>query len=615
MKPAHLLVRTLLLVSCAVTVGSARVCAQPFDILTFDPTAPGPWSDVPLTTLRVPKVPNGSVNLDANPGGAEYGNFTGVTVTPGENAWILDYPADRVWDGPADSGFTYWLAHDDNYFYVGVDVKDDVINTDDPNAAFWKDDSIEIIVDALNDRFDVNTDSSNDAYGGHCYVNYEGRFSRWDDDTGTINGLTWSSAVAWKYGAEDDIYGVGAKGAAGWKLEVRFKKSLFEDPVAGNKLENGYVMGFNIGLDDDDQQGPGLNGNASRSEDLEIQYFWANRERNQGLTPEAWAGLTPEEQADQDYLNGLFPLIINSTGRLTHGGSGEIIFEAGSARTYGLGLNFGADEANGNKAGTLAATDKAGVTAVAQANWNNLSLLNGTNTTVVGDAAGASQPTAATVTWTSANTWSSTGRGEENNLFTGADKTLMTGYLDTGAATTTTVTIQNLPAQLTTGGYDVYVYLLGGIANKGGGYRIVDATSGAVLKDYVKAQAAVNPTAHVQAVPTATAPGTGTYVLFSGLASANIRVEATTAGGWGFAAAGAGDPRAPINAIQLVAPPSSPPPPSLSATRTATGLTITFTGKLQSADNVAGPYGDVAGATSPASIQTTGPGKFYRSVK
>lgn len=55
--------------------------------------------------------------------------------------------------------------------------------------------------------------------------------------------------------------------------------------------------------------------------------------------------------------------------------------------------------------------------------------------------------------------------------------------------------------------------------------------------------------------------------------------------------------------------------PTLSATRTATGLSITFTGRLQSADNVAGPYADVAGATSPADIQATGAGKFYRAAQ
>lgn len=282
-----------------------------------------------------------------------------------------------------------------------------------------------------------------------------------------------------------------------------------------------------------------------------------------------------------------------------------------SARTYGIGLNFGADEASGSNSGTLPATDVAGVAAVAQANWNNLTLLNGTSSTIVGDAAGASATTAATVTWTSANTWSSTGRGEENNMLAGADKVLMTGYLDTGAATTSSVTISGLPTELTSGGYDVYVYLLGGVPNKGGAYRIVDANSGTLLKGNVLAQSAVNPTAHVQAIPTATEPGTGTYVLFSGLSAANIRVEASTADGFGFGTT----PRAPINAIQLVAPPSSAPAPSLSATRTATGLTITFSGRLQSADQVNGPYTDVAGATSPTTIEATGAGKYYRSAQ
>jgi hypothetical protein len=53
-------------------------------------------------------------------------------------------------------------------------------------------------------------------------------------------------------------------------------------------------------------------------------------------------------------------------------------------------------------------------------------------------------------------------------------------------------------------------------------------------------------------------------------------------------------------------------PPSISAVRTATGITITFTGSLESADVVTGPWTAVSG-TSPLNVQTTGPGKFYRS--
>ena len=52
--------------------------------------------------------------------------------------------------------------------------------------------------------------------------------------------------------------------------------------------------------------------------------------------------------------------------------------------------------------------------------------------------------------------------------------------------------------------------------------------------------------------------------------------------------------------------------PTISAARTATGLTITFSGSLESADAVNGPWTAVTGS-SPLNIQTTGAGKFYRS--
>ena len=54
-----------------------------FDILDFDPTAQGPWSDIENTTVTVPQVADGSISLDGKRGSAEYGGFEGVTVTPG----------------------------------------------------------------------------------------------------------------------------------------------------------------------------------------------------------------------------------------------------------------------------------------------------------------------------------------------------------------------------------------------------------------------------------------------------------------------------------------------------------------------------------------------------
>ncbi|HAC19214.1 MAG TPA: hypothetical protein DCF78_11650, partial [Dehalococcoidia bacterium] len=279
------------------------------------------------TTLAVPEVANGSVKLDGKASSGEYGGFEGITVTPGDNAWILDFPADRTWDGPEDSSFTFWLAQDQDHFYVGVAVKDDVVNSDDPNAAFWKDDSIEIVIDALNDRYDNNTDNSNDPYGGHCYFNFRGRFSIWDDDNNTKTSERWSSAVEWTYGEDGDVYGVGSEVEGGWQLEVRFRKSQFEDPEAGNLLSNGYKMGFNIGLDDDDKQGPGTNGSGDRTQDLELQYWWANRARLQGWSAEEADNFWPEEIARGDHLD-YYDLVINSAGRLSHGGTGEIVFGA-----------------------------------------------------------------------------------------------------------------------------------------------------------------------------------------------------------------------------------------------------------------------------------------------
>ncbi|MFO1499610.1 MAG: CHRD domain-containing protein [Verrucomicrobiota bacterium] len=239
------------------------------------------------------------------------------------------------------------------------------------------------------------------------------------------------------------------------------------------------------------------------------------------------------------------------------------LFSTTPPREYSIGLNFGADEANNTSSGSLASTNVAGVPSVAQANWNNLTLLSGTNSAVVADANGNAEPTLVTVNWSSANTWSSTGRGEENNGFptNSPDRTLMTGYLDTGSATTTRVQIASIPTRLTTNGYDLYVYASGGVAARGGSYRLLDGVSGLPITDYVRVQSGTNLSSYVEVSRNlgATNPaggrifGVGNYIVFRGLTRPNVVVQAVTgpaAGGLGFS----GTPRAPINAIQLVAP-------------------------------------------------------------
>jgi hypothetical protein len=64
-----------------------------------------------------------------------------------------------------------------------------------------------------------------------------------------------------------------------------------------------------------------------------------------------------------------------------------------------------------------------------------------------------------------------------------------------------------------------------------------------------------------------------------------------------------GDTFAPVSTV-----------PTLSVARAANGITLTFTGTLQSADTVSGPWTDMNGV-SPQTVTTTGSMKFYRAKK
>jgi hypothetical protein len=138
-----------------------------------------------------------------------------------------------------------------------------------------------------------------------------------------------------------------------------------------------------------------------------------------------------------------------------------------------LNLNFAATDPDAATS-SLSPTDVAGV--VPAANWNNLETNVGTN---VGSLElnnnGTAAPSAATVTWTSNNTW----RAGANSSFGFPNSQMMSGYLDTldTAAGGITVTVNNIDAALRNSSYDVYVYFIGDSPdNRGGGYTIDDGT-------------------------------------------------------------------------------------------------------------------------------------------
>ncbi|MCF7762517.1 MAG: hypothetical protein K9N62_02475 [Verrucomicrobia bacterium] len=62
---------------------------------------------------------------------------------------------------------------------------------------------------------------------------------------------------------------------------------------------------------------------------------------------------------------------------------------------------------------------------------------------------------------------------------------------------------------------------------------------------------------------------------------------------------------------EYVAPPVGAA--SVDIARTATGVTVTFEGTLQSSDSITGPFTDVPGASSPATIPFAGNAKFFRT--
>ena len=251
----------------------------------------------------------------------------------------------------------------------------------------------------------------------------------------------------------------------------------------------------------------------------------------------------------------------------------------------------------------------AGVSGYVQQNWNSLSGGAGSSDAV---AANDGSSSGITVEWASNNTWSSTGWGEENNAFEdGGDRTMMTGYLDTGGSTRSTVAISDIPADLSS--YDVVVYMLGGVAAhqmppaiRGGLYWVEDS-EGNALTDVKVGDSPRNPAGYAED-PGVDHDDEGTYLVFSGLSAANIVIVGTTVDDVGI--------RAPINGVQLVAAEGGGAAPALSVVNNGDGtVTITFEGKLQAAATVNGPWADVEGATSPLTISADQAQQYGRAVK
>jgi hypothetical protein len=231
-----------------------------------------------------------------------------------------------------------------------------------------------------------------------------------------------------------------------------------------------------------------------------------------------------------------------------------------------IGLNFvggrgSTAEPDGHVEDDGIVTGAAGVPSLAQSNWNNLTGFNGT--AAAGSLLDKSGATLAgtNVSWASNNLWTIATADPADQ-----DASLMKGYLDTNDTSTTTVTVSDLPS--TWAKYDVYVYLDGDAsAGRAGNYTITstgDGTDMATVSDTANwnVGAAAGGTftrANENAHESSTTPGftAGNYLVFPGRSDLSFTLMAQGS------LAGALPPRAPINAIQLVATQLIPEPGSL----------------------------------------------------
>jgi hypothetical protein len=250
-----------------------------------------------------------------------------------------------------------------------------------------------------------------------------------------------------------------------------------------------------------------------------------------------------------------------------------------------LAINFASDEPAGAGSAVDGAAGVLGTTV-----WNNLVGAAGEAADLDIQLNGAAAASAISVSWSSPNTWSSAGRGEENNTGTGNDGNLMTGYIDTNATDPNSVTVSGLSTELP---YDVIVYMKGGVVGRGGDYAIGDQVlshidTGAFDGNYVHG-------------------GEGDYIIFKDLSGESFTLTGTPI-----------NVRAPINAIEVVmgggveVPGGGGGSGSISSVALSDGsVVIEYTGTLKSASSVTGPYSAVAGASSPYSVAPTQAAEFY----
>jgi hypothetical protein len=189
----------------------------------------------------------------------------------------------------------------------------------------------------------------------------------------------------------------------------------------------------------------------------------------------------------------------------------------------------------------MAATEVAGLKPVAR--WNGAANITGTLASLL---LADGTATSASVTWNSPSMGTNPGEWMLGFADMPGNTRMMNGYLDpVTASMPAVVTVGGLPASITGGGYDVYVYVSGDVGT-GTGTRTYNYAIGTTM--LTVSQTGPTPTSFT-AFTLAPAGGAGNYIVFRNLTAASFTLTATP--GTGNAT------RAPVNGLQIVSPTGS----------------------------------------------------------
>ena len=170
-----------------------------------------------------------------------------VPVTPATG--VFDRESGST-DDPADLRYRFAVCHDDDALYVAVEVHDDALRVDDTapgetHARVWQDDGVEVFLDGNHNRAPNARVKTGAEYA------WGGEFSLGANGSATSNCTGWPDSFG-KPGYWQGAARIERRPGGGVVLRYEYRLTW---RVMGGRVRPGDVIGFTIGVQDDDNGG------------------------------------------------------------------------------------------------------------------------------------------------------------------------------------------------------------------------------------------------------------------------------------------------------------------------------------------------------------------------